>query len=108
MLLTALGPVGEYANSHGHVSIQRVADLFRVSHPDAACQPSLVELMHRCDRDEILNVVNPTLYQSGSPTRGSLVSFEQVKGGEGARREMPFGGGGGGGEGSPNHNPIDS
>lgn len=79
-LLAALGPAGDEANVHGRVSIQQVADLFRVSHPDKSCPASLVELMHRYDRDEIVAVANPTLYESGSPTRGSVTGLEQVWG----------------------------
>mmetsp|Transcript_62761 Transcript_62761/g.104468 ORF Transcript_62761/g.104468 Transcript_62761/m.104468 type:complete len:257 (-) Transcript_62761:519-1289(-) len=57
-LLRALGPVGEKALATGTLSIAEVAAQFQVRVPDGSTPPSLVELLHRLDRDDLKAVAH--------------------------------------------------
>ena len=55
-LLRALGDVGDAAQKSGYLNIMQAIELFRVvvSAPDGTSHTSLVELLHRLERDEMI------------------------------------------------------
>jgi len=65
--LRALGPVGARAQASGVLSISEVADQFRVLVPSDPTPPSLIDLLHRLDRDDL----RAAAHSAGSPGSGT-------------------------------------